>query len=522
MTSLTHRKAATKVATSVASSVATEVATLVTALAAVFACTLPARAAESIPAPTPAPATASTVTSSLPLPQAEVEKLLAAYALIKQNYVGQSDDKKLFDGAIAGMLASLDAHSQYMSNDDMRDLDRENSGEYVGVGIEVELDRDHMRVVAASDGSPAARAGIRAGDVIASIDGTSLAGLSNSEVARRMRGAPGSVVTVSLMPGSAGGGKARTLRLTRAALHNATVATRMAAPGLAWIRVAEFGGATGADLAAALKKLDGNGTAQTPPRGLILDLRNDPGGLVPAAVSVAGAFLAPGTVVFSARGNAPGANATVTVDQRYYQEAGQADVLAGLPAWTRTVPLTVLVNGASASAAELVAGALQDNRRATVVGTRTFGKGSIQSVIPLGADDGIKFTVARYFTPGGHEIQAHGVTPDVVVTPAAAADDGMMLREADLANHLPPADAAATASVAGSGSATASAADKRDPDKRDPVESTRMFGTRDDKALQAAVALLAPGQAPAPSLAGLLHKWTAELRPGSTSGAGAP
>jgi carboxyl-terminal processing protease len=434
-----------------------------------------------------------------------MEKLLAAYALVKQNYVGQADDKKLFDGAIGGMLAALDAHSQYMSGDDMRDLDRENSGEYVGIGIEVELDRDRMRVVSAGDGSPAARAGIRTGDVIASIDGTALAGLSGSEVARRMRGTPGSVVTVGLMHG-AGDGRPHTLRITRAALHDATVATRMVAPGLAWIRISEFGGATAADLAAALKKLDG----RAPPRGLVLDLRNDPGGLVPAAVGVAGAFLAPGRVVFSARGNAPGANATVTVDPRYYQEAGQADALAGLPAWTRTVPLTVLVNGASASAAELVTGALQDSRRATVVGTRTFGKGSIQSVIPLGADDGIKFTVARYFTPKGHEIQARGVTPDVVVTPAAAANDDLLLREADLANHLAPADA-----VPGAPAAPVSAS-------HDPVESTRMFGTRDDKALQAALALLAPGQPPGPSLAGLLHKWTAQLKPGSEGVGGAP
>jgi len=484
-------------------------AAIAAAVATVLACTLPARAAESIPAPAsapataPAPAPAATVTSSLPLPQAEMEKLLAAYALVKRNYVGQADDKKLFDGAIAGMLGSLDAHSQYMNSDDMRDLDRENSGEYVGIGIEVQLDRDRMRVVSTGADSPAARAGIRAGDVIASIDGTALAGLSSSEVGRRMRGAPGSVVTVGLMQGSGREGKPHTLRITRAALHDATVSARMAAPGLAWIRISAFGGATGSDLAAALKKLDG----KSPPHGLVLDLRNDPGGLVPAAVGVAGAFLAPGSVVFSARGNAPGANATVTVDPRYYREQGEADVLAGLPAWTRTVPLTVLVNGASASAAELVAGALQDNRRATIVGSRTFGKGSIQSVVPLGTDDGIKFTVARYFTPEGHEIQARGVTPDVAVAPAAGADDEPMLREADLANHLPPADGT-QAVAAASG--------------REPVESTRTFGTRDDKALQAALGLLAPAQAHGGSLAGLLQKLAADLKPGSAGGLGAP
>jgi carboxyl-terminal processing protease len=471
------------------------------ALAFVLAWTPPARAAD-VPATASAPAAAET----LPVPQAEVEKLLAAYALIKRNYVGQADDRKLFDGALSGMLASLDAHSQYMNGDDMRDLERENTGEYVGIGIAVDVDGGRMRVATVQADSPAARAGLQPGDILTSIDGSFLAGLADSEVARRMRGAPGTVAAL----GVTHEGKPRTVRITRAALHDATVATRMAAPGLAWIRIAEFGGATGADLAAALRKLDGN----TPPRGLILDLRNDPGGLIPAAVAVAGAFLAPDTVLFSARGNAPGANATVTVNPRYYRQPDQTDVLADLPAWTRTVPLTVLVNGASASAAELVAGALQDGRRATVVGSRTFGKGSIQSVIPLGAESGIKFTVARYFTPNGHEIQARGVTPDIVVTPAAAADDGLLLREADLANHLPPLEdrpaVALPAAAAG----------------RDPVESTRTFGTRDDKALQAALALLASGRQDerqqGPTLAGVLHRWRQALAPGGTAAAAAP
>lgn len=461
-----------------------------------------ARAAEAASIPTPAAAATAVpaATNTLTLPQAEVEKLLQAYALIKQNYVGQADDKKLFAGALSGMLASLDAHSQYMNKDDMRELDREDSGEYVGIGIEVEVDHDRMRIANTTENSPAARAGMQPGDIITSIDGVALAGLANSDVARRMHGAPGTVVTVGLNHG----GKTRTLRITREALHNATVATRMAAPGLAWIRISEFGGATGADLAAALKKLDG----ATPPRGLILDLRNDPGGLVPAAVTVAGAFLPADTVLFSARGNAPGANATVTVNPRYYRLATETDVLADLPAWTKTVPLTVLVNGASASAAELVTGALQDQRRATVVGSQTFGKGSIQSVIPLGEDSGIKFTVARYFTPNGHEIQAHGITPDVAVNLAAASDDDLLLRESDLANHLPPSEPAQ--------------AGKRDPLKRDPVESTRLFGTRDDKALKTAVALLTPGQQNGATLAGLLHKLAQELKPGNDSVAGAP
>jgi carboxyl-terminal processing protease len=433
----------------------------------------------------------------LVLPQAEVEKLLAAYALIKQNYVGQADDKKLFDGALAGMLASLDPHSSYLDKDAMLDIQRENTGEYVGIGIDVEEHQDELRIVAATDGSPAARAGLVPNDVIVSVDGLAVSGMSTEEVARRMRGVPGTVVTLGVSHPGRFGNKLNTLRITREELHNATVQARMAGSGVAWIRISEFGGATGADLAAALRKLDG----KEPPRGVILDLRNDPGGLVAAGVAVAGMFLPQGTVLFSARGREDGANAVVTVDPRFYRARGEADVLAGLPAWTRTVPLAVLVNGSSASAAELVTGALQDQHRATVIGTQTFGKGSIQSVIPLGQDDAVKFTVARYFTPNGREIQAHGITPDIRVAARGVDRDDLLLREADLANHLRPASE--TADTAAGAAA------------RDPVEPTRLFGTRDDKALQAAVTLLASSDQRKTGLSGLLRRWSAALKIGT-------
>jgi carboxyl-terminal processing protease len=477
--------------------------------AALWLAALPAaQAQDAAPAPSAAPtAAAAAAPEPLAVPQAEVEKLLAAYALIKRNYVGEADDKKLFDGALSGMLASLDPHSNYLGKDAMADLQRENSGEYVGIGIEVEEHADELHVVATTEDSPADRAGIAAGDVIISVDGTAVAGLSNEEVARRMRGVPGTSVTVGIVHAGKLQGKLRTLHITREELHNATVRTRMAAAGLAWIRISEFGGATGADLAAALAKLDG----KEPPRGLILDLRNDPGGLVAAGVAVAGAFLPQDAVLFSARGRENGSSATVTVNPRYYQGRGETDVLANLPAWTRTVPLTVLVNGSSASAAELVTGALQDHRRATVIGTQTFGKGSIQSVIPLSPDDGIKFTVARYFTPNGHEIQAHGITPDILVAPKVAQDDDLLLREADLTNHLRPAS-----------DDSASAGTEGNEAKRNPVESTRLFGSRDDKSLQTAVALLTPADKRSPGLAGLLRKWSSELKLGANTTTGAP
>jgi carboxyl-terminal processing protease len=461
--------------------------TWIAGAAALWMAMAPAAWAEETTTPSTAPLT-------IQLPRAEMEKLLETYALIKRNYVAQADDGKLFEGAIAGMLASLDAHSQYLNKDDMRDIDRENTGSYVGIGIEVEDDHGQMRVVATTGNAPAERAGIQAGDLLVSIDGTPAAGLSSTETARRMHGAPGSVVAV----GVTRGGKLRTLRITRETMHNDTVRLGTAAPGVAWIRISEFGNATGKDLVAALKQLD----AQGAPRGLVLDLRNDPGGLVSAAVAVGGAFLPTGSPMFTARGRDADAEAKVSVDQRYYRDANTEDVLASLPAWARTVPLTVLVNGASASASELLAGALQDNRRAAIVGSQTFGKGSIQSVMPLDQDEGIKFTVARYFTPGGHEIQAHGVTPDLAVPAAKSADDQPQLREADLANHLPPTQDTAGAT----------------PQRAVP-ESTRMFGTRDDKALQAAVKLLAPGARTETALAGMLHKWTA-MANGDTAGAG--
>jgi carboxyl-terminal processing protease len=435
--------------------------------------------------------------ATVTVPRAEMEKLLETYALIKRNYVAQADDGKLFDGAIAGMLASLDAHSQYLNKDDMRDIDRENTGSYVGIGIDVEDDHGQMRIVATTSHAPAERAGIQPGDLLVSIDGAPVSGIASGEAARRMHGAPGSVVTVGVVRG----GKLRTLRITRETMHNDTVRAAMAAPGVAWIRVTEFGNATGTDLVAALKRLD----AQGAPRGLILDLRNDGGGLVSSAVAVGGAFLPAGSPLFTARGRDADAEAKVSVNPRYYRAANEEDVLASLPAWTRTVPLTVLVNGASASAAELLAGALQDNHRAAIVGSQTFGKGSIQSVVPLDEDEGIKFTVARYFTPGGHEIQARGVTPDLVVQAARGADAEPQLREADLANHLPPTQQTAGATP-----------------RRAVPESARMFGTRDDKALQAAVKLLAPASKPESALAGLLHKWTAMAKGDTLSVGGAP
>ena len=413
------------------------------------------------------------------VPAAEFQALLSAYALVKTRYVDAPDDKKLLDGAIAGMLASLDPHSSFLDKDELDEVRKDDAGEYTGIGISVDFSAADMVVAAVTADSPADVAGIEPGDTIASIDGTTIVGMRLPDIARRMRGVPGSALEIGVRRG--GSGAVRTISLHRAALLAQTVRVRSLANGIAWIHVTAFEGRTAQDLVAALKTLDASGA----PRGIVLDVRNDPGGLVSAAVGVAGVFLPPGTPLFSARGRATAtdaADATVTVDPRFYRRPGEPDVLADLPAWAQTVPLAVLVNGASASSAELLAGALQDHRRATVLGSRTFGKGSIQSIFPLSGDSAVKLTVARYFTPNGHEIQARGITPDVIVAPAPARHDatGLALREEDLAQHL---------------AAILPAQDDAPPATRAGVESTRMFGTRDDKALAAAVSLLGPGQA---------------------------
>jgi carboxyl-terminal processing protease len=416
---------------------------------------------------------------SVVVPAAEFQALLSAYALVKTRYVEAPDDKKLLEGAIAGMLASLDPHSGFLDKDELDEVRKDEAGEYTGIGISVDFAAADMVVTAVTADSPAYLAGIEPGDTIASIDGATIVGMRLPDIAQRMRGVPGSALEIGVRRG--GSGAVRTIRLHRAALVAQTVRVRPMANGVAWIHVTAFEGRTAQDLVAALKTLDASGT----PRGIVLDVRNDPGGLVSAAVGVAGAFLPMGTPLFSARGRATAtdvADATVTVDPRFYQRPGEPDVLADLPAWARTVPLVVLVNGASASSAELLAGALQDHRRATVLGSRTFGKGSIQSIFPLTGDSAVKITVARYFTPNGHEIQARGITPDVVVAPDPARNDalGLALREEDLSQHL---------------AAILPAPDDTPPATRAGVESTRMFGTRDDKALAAAVSLLGPGQA---------------------------
>jgi carboxyl-terminal processing protease len=423
-----------------------------------------------------APAHAQAGAGTTSISRAGLGELLDAYGLIRLQYVNPVDDRKLLTAAIGGMLKSLDPHSEYLDKDDLLALERENSGQYVGIGLTVAAESGAMRVQSVAENGPAQHGGVRAGDRVISLDGRPVTGLAYGEMARRFGGAPGSVAELVLA--REGVPALQTLHIVRAALRTDTVSVKRVGDDLAWIRIAEFGGATAADVAGALAGLG----ADSIPAGLILDLRNDPGGLVSAAAGVASAFLAPDQALFLVRGR--GAEERVDVgmgaDALHAVQSGQA------PAWARTVPLVVLVNGASASAAELLAGALQDHKRATVVGARTFGKGTIQSVIPLSADSAVKMTVARYVTPLGREIQATGLMPDVVV---AGTPGVPLLREADLARHLPLEGAPA-------GDAGPAAA----------AEDSKLFGSAGDRALQAAIAQLQPEK----------------KRPGRCPGAGTP
>lgn len=398
------------------------------------------------------------------VPTAEFGQMLESYQHVLNEYVEPADRKKLFTEAIRGMLASLDPHSRYLDKADLEEFERIESGRYVGIGVEVEQHNGQVLIHAVNEDGPADRAGIRAGDAIVAIDGAPLSALREHQIGRRMRGEPGSAVELTLA--RRGAMASRTVRVTRESMHGRTVSVQRLAGGMARVRIAEFGGSTAGELIEALRQLDGGAV-----KGIVLDLRNNPGGLLPAAVAAAGAFLPEGAVVFTSTGRAPGANSTVTVP------SGAGDAKGQPPAFARTVPLAVLVNGSSASGAELLAGAIQDHGRGKVVGARTFGKGSIQTLIRLSEDSAIKLTIARYFTPKGREVQAQGIVPDVLAAPAPAkgVEEIALLREADMPNHLP-----------------SSSAEPAGPDARPVAEDSRAFGTAGDRALQAALDQLAP------------------------------
>jgi carboxyl-terminal processing protease len=368
------------------------------------------------------------------LPVEELRTFSEIFGRIKSDYVEPVDDKKLITGAINGMLSDLDPHSAYLDAEGFRDLQVGTQGEFGGLGIEVGMEDGFVKVVSPIDDSPAARANIKSGDLIVKLDDTAVKGLTLNDAVKRMRGKPGSPITLTIM--RKGEPKPIVVTLKRDIIKIQSVKSTLIEPGYAYFRVTQFQEHTGEALAKAIDTLfKQNGGAM---KGIVLDLRNDPGGLLNGAVAVSAAFLQKDVLVVYTEGRTEDAKMRLTASPEYYLHSNRAsdDFLAGLPPAIKKVPMVVLVNGGSASASEIVAGALQDHKRAVVMGSQTFGKGSVQTILPLGNNTAIKLTTARYYTPNGRSIQAKGIVPDIVLDDGASDDESLKLREADLNGHL--------------------------------------------------------------------------------------
>ena len=353
------------------------------------------------------------------VPWQDAQLLAEVMSQVEREYVDPVDDHRLLQAAVRGMVSSLDPYSAYLDGNEYDDIKISSSGEYSGVGIEVSMEDGQVVVVAPLDGSSAAEAGIRAGDVIATIDNVPVNSTTLDDTIGRMRGKEGTTVKVGIVREGSPEPLQFTLKRSRVQLHS--VASQLAEPGFGYVRISEFSETTGQELDAALAGL--RKTNRAPLKGLVLDLRNNPGGVLEAAVAVADAFLDSGVIV-SAKGRTP--------ESKFEMSATPGDALKG-------APIVVLVDGGSASAAEIVAGALKDDHRATLMGRTTFGKGSVQTVLPLGDDRALKLTTSLYYTPSGASINHRGIVPDIVLerdasppTPAPAPNAPLSERDPDV------------------------------------------------------------------------------------------
>lgn len=354
------------------------------------------------------------------LPLEELRTFSEIFGRIKNSYVEPVEDKELLQNAIEGMLSGLDPHSTYLDYDDFKDLREGTSGEFGGLGIEVTMEDGFVKVVAPIDDTPAARGGVEAGDLIIRLDDTPVKGLSLGEAVDIMRGKPDTKLLLTIIRN--GEDKPLKIELTRAIIKVKSVKQKMLEPGYGYVRISTFQQRTADSMKEAISALkkENDGSLE----GLVLDLRNNPGGLLDAAVDVSDAFITKGKIVYT-EGRIK--------DAAQEFNAKPTDVLKG-------APLVVLVNGGSASASEIVAGALQDHNRAVIIGSKTFGKGSVQTVMPLSDSTAVKMTTARYFTPSGRSIQAEGIVPDIKIesikVSALETDTFTPLREQDLSGHL--------------------------------------------------------------------------------------
>ncbi len=367
-----------------------------------------------------------------PLPLEDMQQLAAVFDLVKRSYVEPVDEKKLIRDAIGGMVSGLDPHSAYFEGQAFKEFREGISGKFTGVGIQIEMDDGLVKVVSPIEGSPAFRAGLQTGDLITRIDDTMVKGLNMDQAIKRMRGPSGTKVVLTVFRKS----ENRTFPVTivREEIKTKSVRSKVVEPGYAWIRINQFQEPTLRDFSEQLREI-----YQKEPqlKGLVLDLRNDPGGLLDTAVGVSAVFLPRDVVVVSTNGQIPEARSVLKASPMFYSRDGN-DLLAGLPAGLKSVPVVVLVNEGSASPSEIVAGAPQDHKRAVIIGSQTFGKGSVQTIRPLPGDTALKITTARYYTPSGQSIQAKGIVPDVLVDDTAEGSPfaALRMREADLDKHL--------------------------------------------------------------------------------------
>ena len=368
-----------------------------------------------------------------PLPLEELQQLAAVFGMVKSDYVEPVDEKKLITEAIAGMVSSLDPHSQYFDKKSFKEFKEGTSGKFVGVGIEITPEDGLVKVVSPIEGSPAFRAGLKTNDLITRVDETAVKGLSLNEAVKRMRGEPNTKVVLTIFRKDEN--RTFTASIIREEIKQQSVRAKVIEPGYAWIRISQFQERTVEDFT---RKIDEIYKADPRIKGMVLDLRNDPGGLLNAAVAVSSAFLPENVTIVSTNGQTPDSKQTLKATVRDYLGREGGDPLKSLPAAIKKVPLIVLVNEGSASASEIVAGALQDHKRATIMGSQTFGKGSVQTFRPLGPETGLKITTSRYYTPSGKSIQAKGIVPDVMVddTEEGSPFAALRMREADLGKHL--------------------------------------------------------------------------------------
>ncbi len=364
-----------------------------------------------------------------PLPLRELQQFANVYSAIKSSYVEPLEDGPLINEAIKGLFSDLDPHSTYLDADAFKDMETMTQGGFGGLGIEIGHENGFPTVISPIEDTPAAAAGLLAGDIIVGIDGGSTKDMTLSEAVKLMRGAPKTSIVLSIQRGDQ---KPFDVTIVRDQIKVKSIRGKRLDNDLIYVRIAQFQERTASDLINQIKTLS-NGER---PKGLVLDLRNDPGGLLDSAIGVSSAFLGSGDLVVSTKGRVPSSNRDYYVKPLTQVLRNSDTDAAKQVEWLKEIPVVVLINAGSASASEIVAGALQDHGRATVLGNRSFGKGSVQSVLPLGPDAGIKLTTALYYTPSCKSIQVTGVEPDIYVDDTAEGNMFRISREGDLKRHL--------------------------------------------------------------------------------------